>query len=67
MCAILTVPELTSCFRSEAHRTLHSINVSGLSSAATVVDDAQVPDKSIELPVLVLRPGPPSSRWQLVR
>jgi hypothetical protein len=32
MCAILTVPELTSCFRSEAHRTLHSINVSSLSS-----------------------------------
>eukprot|EP01043_Picozoa_sp_COSAG02_P044135 COSAG02_NODE_3910_length_6056_cov_3.352694_3_plen_66_part_00 len=65
MSAILTVPELTTCFRSEAHRTLHSINVSSLSSVVAVVDAAQVPDLRIEL--LTIRPGPPSSRWQLGR
>eukprot|EP01043_Picozoa_sp_COSAG02_P049012 COSAG02_NODE_4881_length_4866_cov_17.494860_2_plen_38_part_00 len=35
MCAILTVPELTACFRSKAHRTLHSINVSSLFSVVS--------------------------------
>ena len=38
MCAILTVPELTAHCRSEAHRTLHAINVrSGLSSVTIVL------------------------------
>lgn len=37
---MLTVPELTACFRSTKHRTLHSINVSSPNSACTLIPRA---------------------------